>query len=55
MEDNHPETTAELAHEAAILALEPKKENTTSEAVQRWIATFGDCAWQLDVLHIYLK
>ena len=45
MEDNNPETTAELAHEAAILALAPKKqENTTSEATQRWIDTFSDCA-----------
>lgn len=45
MEDNNPDTTAELAHLAAVLALEPKKpELTTSEATQRWIDTFSDCA-----------
>jgi hypothetical protein len=46
MEDNNPDTTAELAHVAAVMALEPKKtkDNTTSEATQRWIDTFSDCA-----------
>lgn len=44
MEDNNPETTAELAHEAAILAIKPKQEHTTSEATQRWIESFSDCA-----------
>lgn len=45
MEDNNPDTTAELAYLAAVLALEPKKpELTTSEATQRWIDTFSDCA-----------
>jgi hypothetical protein len=46
MEDNNPETTTELAHLAAVMALEPKKhpELTTSEATRRWIDTFSDCA-----------
>lgn len=46
MEDNNPETTAELATVAAILALKPEKPEkpTTSEATRRWIDTFSDCA-----------
>ena len=42
MEDNHPETTAELAHMAAIAALQP---NTTSNVIMsRLIDSLGDCA-----------
>lgn len=47
MEDNNPDTTAELAHLAAILALKEQKKAevpTTSEATRRWIDTFSDCA-----------
>jgi len=42
MEDNYPDTTAELAHQAAILSLKPTTTSTLS--LIRLIESLGDCA-----------
>ena len=42
MEDNHPDTTAELAHLAAIAALQP--DTTSNVIMSRLIDSLGDCA-----------
>lgn len=51
MEDNNPETTAELAHLAAVAALIPENkpdtvpcDSTDKACTRRWLESLSDCA-----------